>query len=286
MLFHTFWNDVHLLNHPILQLHIQSFLYTQNRRCSHLIVWTLPPFDIRVKNAYNMIYAPYVEFRSLIEVAYKMRQVGTYVDAHWYELPLKLIFNRRPQLSDAARFIILHRLGGLYVDVDTIYLRDMQPFFKHEFAYHWSILDAFNTAVLRLFPQSNVSSIIIDRARRTRSAWTFLPSSLHTYSLPTDFHRFPCAFFDPVWLTVDGGDPETNKQWKLSEGLFEGFKDSFIQRSKISHQGLTAFDGAFTFHWHSSSSGVMYEPGSYVDQWKQFFDTQVYDQSHKTLVSI
>ncbi|CAF3375090.1 unnamed protein product [Rotaria socialis] len=286
MLFHTFWNDVHLLNHPILQLHIQSFLYTQNRRCSHLIVWTLPPFDIRVKNAYNMIYAPYVEFRSLIEVAYEMRQVGTYVDAHWYELPLKLIFNRRPQLSDAARFIILHRLGGLYVDVDTIYLRDMQPFFKHEFAYHWSILDAFNTAVLRLFPQSNVSSIIIDRARGTRSAWTFLPSSLHTYSLPTDFHRFPCAFFDPVWLTVDGGDPETNKQWKLSEGLFEGFKDSFIQRSKISHQGLTAFDGAFTFHWHSSSSGVMYEPGSYVDQWKQFFDTQVYDQSHKTLVSI
>lgn len=77
MLYHTFWSDSRRLDHPFLQLHIRSFLYTQNRRCSRLIVWTLPPFDPQINRTYNMLYAPHVEFRSLIEVAYELLDVGT-----------------------------------------------------------------------------------------------------------------------------------------------------------------------------------------------------------------
>jgi len=77
MLFHTFWIDTQLLNHPFLQLHIRSFLYTQNRQCSHLIIWTWPASDPQIDHTYNKFYTPNVEFRSLIDVADELLKVGT-----------------------------------------------------------------------------------------------------------------------------------------------------------------------------------------------------------------
>ncbi len=194
--------------------------------------------------------------------------------------------NRRAQIGDAVRFVLLHKLGGMYVDVDTLFLRDMQPFFAHEFAYRWSILDAFNTAVLRLFPQSNTSSIIIDHARRTETPYAFYPTSLHLYSLPANFYRLPSAFFDPIWLAVDGGDPKAQEEWKIVKGTLEGFKDPSLKLSEVSRRGRHVFDGAFTFHWHSSSTSSISEVGSYLQQWSQFLENQVYDMLHTTLPSV
>ena len=85
MLYHTFWSDSRRLDHPFLQLHIRSFLYTQNRRCSHLIVWTLPSLDPKIKQIYDRLYIPHVEFRSLMEVAYELLDVGT---------PVRTIFEK------------------------------------------------------------------------------------------------------------------------------------------------------------------------------------------------
>lgn len=52
-------------------------------------------------------------------------------------------------LSDMARFIICHRFGGIYLDADTIFLRDWEELWgwKGAFAYRWSRLEKFNTAV-------------------------------------------------------------------------------------------------------------------------------------------
>ncbi len=51
----------------------------------------------------------------------------------------------RPQnmaiVSDAVRFVVLHKFGGMYIDTDILLLRDLQPFYIHEFAYLWSILN-------------------------------------------------------------------------------------------------------------------------------------------------
>jgi WD repeat and SOF domain-containing protein 1 len=183
----------------------------------------------------------------------------------------------RALFSDVARFLILHKFGGIYIDVDTLLLRDLQPLFAHEFAYRWSILDAFNTGILRLFAQSNVSSIIINRARQSKSPYEFFPSSIHKYSLPGSFYRLPSALFDPIWLAVDDGDKSTKEKWKLSSGFLQGFKDPSRQKSEISRRGRTVFDGAFTFHWHSSSTPKMYEHGSYLHQWSEFLNTQIYE---------
>jgi hypothetical protein len=79
MLYHTVWVDARRLDHPTLQLHIHSYLRTQNRQCSRLIVWLLPPFDVQIMEEYNRRYAPNVEFRTLSPYADQLRQVGVYV---------------------------------------------------------------------------------------------------------------------------------------------------------------------------------------------------------------
>lgn len=180
----------------------------------------------------------------------------------------------------------MHKYGGLYVDVDTLFLRDLQPFFLIEFAYRWSILDGFNTAVLRLFPHSNTSSIIMNHALRAKTPYAFFPSFIHTYSLPTNFYRFPSTVFDPIWLAIDGGDARTQEVWQFKKGSLDGFKDTFLSHSEISRRGRTLFNGAFTFHWHSSSTTATFERGSYIQQWDEFLNAHVLDPSDTSHISL
>ena len=291
ILFHTFWNDASRLDHDFLRLHIDSFLYTQNRRCSRLIVWLTPPVDLEVQRRANRFYEGDVEFRSLLDLDDELRQVGMYVQGSIGTFVRRWFSDQRAQIGDAARFIVLHKFGGVYVDVDTLFLRDLQPLFAHEFAYKWSYVDGFNTAVLRLFPQSNVSALIIERGKQSQTADAFYPLVLHRYGLPTSFHRLPCAFFDSIWFPIDRQDPQTQREWKVEPNGSDGFKDPFRTTSEISRRGRHVFDGAFTFHWHSSSGLATFQPNSYFHQWRTFLDTQLYEPSdgrtkRKTLNSI
>ncbi|KAK5815395.1 hypothetical protein F5H01DRAFT_380487 [Linnemannia elongata] len=69
-------------------------------------------------------------------------------------------------LSDEARFLILNRYGGMYLDADVLLLRDMSPFYdaEMEFAYEWSNQLLYNTAILRLNKGSSVARRILDGA--------------------------------------------------------------------------------------------------------------------------
>ncbi|KAF9912558.1 hypothetical protein EC991_009983 [Linnemannia zychae] len=69
-------------------------------------------------------------------------------------------------LSDEARFLILNRYGGMYLDADVLLLRDMSPFYdaEMEFAYEWSNTLMYNTAILRLNKGSSVARRILDGA--------------------------------------------------------------------------------------------------------------------------
>ncbi|CAF4957224.1 unnamed protein product [Rotaria sp. Silwood1] len=279
VLFHTFWGKTRFLNNQILQMHILSFLYTQNLQCCRLIVWLWPPLDSRIKQLYDQLYAPHVEFRTTMSVAEKLRELDIYVGSHWSGLPWRWFIPYRALFSDVLRFIILHEFGGIYIDVDALLLRDLQPFFSYEFGYRWSFLNGFNTGVLRLFAKSNVSSIIINRARQTKSPYEFFPSSLEKrHSLPANFYRLPSAFFDPIWLAVDEVDQSSRQEWKLSSGFLVAFKDPLRQQSEISRRGRSVFDGAFIFHWHASSTPKIFEPGSYLHQWSEFLNSEFFDK--------
>ena len=235
-----------------------------------------------VQRLHNLFYEGHVEFRSLDEFDDELREVGVQMSRTLWSVVCGIFFDPRAGIGDAARFLLLHRLGGVYVDVDTLFLRDLQPLFAYEFAYKWSYVDGFNTAVLRLLPQSNVSALIIERGKQSQEAKTFYPLALHRYGLPASFHRLPCAFFDTIWPAVDGTDRQTQREWKVEPRGFDGFKDPFRTTSEISRRGRHVFEGAFTFHWHSSSGLSAFQTNSYFHEWRTFLEAQVYESSNET----
>ncbi|KAF9926820.1 hypothetical protein FBU30_003674 [Linnemannia zychae] len=190
MNFHIFWRG------PItdkLSLSSFSFLFTQPLDRSHLHLWIdsadLPngaPEDYtKNKFAAPMVTAPLNQFITIhawdqaAEIAFSY---PTDPSVQSDENTKNGINNKKSgqepgssttdpvkpvALSDEARFLILNRHGGIYLDADVLLLKDMSPFFDsgYEFAYEWSSTGMYNTAILRLFPNSSVARRILDGAK-------------------------------------------------------------------------------------------------------------------------
>ncbi|ORZ27704.1 hypothetical protein BCR41DRAFT_367297 [Lobosporangium transversale] len=174
--FHIFWRG------PItdkLSLSSHAFLFTQPLNRAHLHLWIdsadLPggvPEDY-IKNPYS---APLVT-----------EPLNQYITIHSWNQTAELAYSYPNQqseqeigkdgpakpvaLSDEARFLILNRNGGIYLDADVLLLKDMSPFYDAglEFAYEWSHTGMYNTAILRLLPGSSVARRILDGAKRRKA---------------------------------------------------------------------------------------------------------------------
>lgn len=158
-------------------------------------------------------------------------------------------------LSDMARFILCHRFGGTYLDADTILLRDWEELWgwKGAFAYRWSRLERYNTAVLRMNKGSALGSFLFYTA--LRNDLDFHPMTVSQYMKDAYLEglllRLPDALFDPAWLNTEDyqrdrppfpyftefGDlfstPQTGGAAPLTQG-FDGF-----------------FRGAYSYHFHN-----------------------------------
>lgn len=110
-------------------------------------------------------------------------------------------------LSDIARFVLCHRFGGTYLDADTIFLRDWEELWgwKGAFAYRWSRLEKYNTAVLRLNKGSALGTFLFRTA--LKNEFDFHPMVVSRYlkeaSLEGLLLRLPDALFDSAWLNTE-----------------------------------------------------------------------------------
>ncbi len=111
-------------------------------------------------------------------------------------------------LSDMVRFILTHRFGGTYLDADTVFLRDWEELWgwKGAFAYRWSRLPTYNTAVLRLNKGSALGTFLLRTA--FRNGFDFHPMTIGKYTKDAYSEglllRLPDAMFDPAWLAQEG----------------------------------------------------------------------------------
>jgi hypothetical protein len=118
--------------------------------------------------------------------------------------------------SDLVRFILLDVYGGMYVDTDVLFLRDMRPYYymPANWAYAWSMWNYYNTAFLMFQRHSNALFDIIskgianDMKFHPRELLGYLrgPDGKHLSTL-TGEHQlamFPSAIFDTMWTYVDG----------------------------------------------------------------------------------
>lgn len=110
-------------------------------------------------------------------------------------------------LSDMARFVLCHRFGGIYLDADTILLRDWEELWgwKGAFAYRWSRLETYNTAVLHLNKNSALGTFLFKTA--LRNLLDFHPMTVSKYSKDAYMEglllRLPDALFDSAWLNTE-----------------------------------------------------------------------------------
>lgn len=111
-------------------------------------------------------------------------------------------------MSDMARFVLCHRHGGIYLDADTLLLRDWEDLWgwKGAFAYRWSYHDKYNTAVLRLNKGSALGSFLFRTA--LKNDLDFHPMIVSRYlkdaMLEDLLFRLPDALFDSAFLTMEG----------------------------------------------------------------------------------
>jgi WD repeat and SOF domain-containing protein 1 len=124
-------------------------------------------------------------------------------------------------LSDMARFVLCHRFGGVYLDADTIFLRDWEEIWgwKGAFAYRWSRLPKYNTAVLRMHKGSALGSFLFRTAMK--NGLDFHPMTVSRYTADAHLEglllRLPDALFDSAWLNTESYQRERPPQPYFTE---------------------------------------------------------------------
>ncbi|KAJ4486009.1 hypothetical protein J3R30DRAFT_3282274 [Lentinula aciculospora] len=158
-------------------------------------------------------------------------------------------------LSDMARFVLCHRFGGIYLDADTILLRDWEELWgwRGAFAYRWSRLPRYNTAVLHMNKGSALGTFLFRTALKNNL--DFHPMTISRYLkdayLDGLLLQLPDALFDSAWLNTENYQRDQPPQpfFKAFEDLFDTPVVSGAAPSALGFDGF--FKGAFSYHYHN-----------------------------------
>jgi hypothetical protein len=209
--FHLYWSG------PMkrtIALTLWSLLWSQS--CARIILWHMGMETLQSGGGFQLLQ-PLKLFHQL-----QLRQfdalklsAGTLLEDFVVQrAPLFESTNgpaRAVGFSDFVRFLVLQKYGGIYTDADVMWLRDAWPFRGHEFAYRWSYLPHYNTAVMALERNSNIGAQLIEAAAAASqhnlslSFEAFHPHRLAGYCQERglQWDMLPSALFDPLWLHFD-----------------------------------------------------------------------------------
>jgi len=219
---------------------IKSFIATQNLEKCKLIIWS--DYDIND----NPRIQPYKEYLDLRLWDAKKEAKGTILEG----IPhLDAMDDKHYLQSDLLRILVLYKYGGVWVDMDIIFLRDFKPLLDQEYMYQWGgDIDFANqgacATVISGFKKSEfmtklMQGVIDSRIVPETTIWgKDLFASL--WKKWPNFTIFPSPFFNTEWLI-------SKKDVKLSEDVENGW---FINNG-IGDKYL--FLEAFAWHWHNSS---------------------------------
>ncbi|KAJ7291170.1 glycosyltransferase family 32 protein [Mycena rebaudengoi] len=158
-------------------------------------------------------------------------------------------------LSDMARFVLCHRFGGVYIDADTILLRDWEELWgwKGAFAYRWSRLEKYNTAVLRMHRGSALGTFLFRTA--LRNGLDFHPMTVSRYTKDAHLEglllRLPDALFDAAWLNTEFYQRDRPPQPYFTEfgNFFETPAQNSAAPQALGFDGF--FKGSYSYHFHN-----------------------------------
>ncbi|TRM66445.1 hypothetical protein BD626DRAFT_203259 [Schizophyllum amplum] len=277
-LFHIFW-ALPFTDKPYMAL--LSFLYTQNTArdaCRpQMWVWVnagpgiTSDGQLEARLRESPWAAPFLHPRFRDAIQFKVWDAAEQLDAvdelkdHWRGVSVirsegrvvasggrAAVDGMSVILSDMVRFVVCHRFGGVYLDADTVLLRDWEELWgwKGAFAYQWSRFTRYNTAVTKLGRQSQLGAFILRTA--LRNGLDFHPITVSKYmkeaNLEPLFTRLPDALFDPAWLNTDSFQRDRPPQpFFLTYGEF--FDAQAGEPEALGMEGF--FRGAFSYHYHN-----------------------------------
>lgn len=198
----------------------------------------------------------------------------------------------RVSYSDAVRFLVLYKYGGIYTDGDVLLLRKLEAFTHYDFLYEWSFVkQGMNTAVFGAAQKSPFTAAVIQVALKTAvtvNATTgnvtfdvvkfnsvFHPMAVLRRVPPKIAARveaLPSIPFDPVWLTLDTPAGKTHNLTQIH--VLRAWKDFFVKPASYMTTPAVAtdvFKGAFTHHWHNTWSAPFVE-SSLIGQLVSIYD--------------
>ncbi len=179
-------------------------------------------------------------------------------------------------ISDIIRYAVLHNYGGLYADIDTLFLRDIDELRACvddvDCAYQWSYIPRAASAYLRMRAGG---PLIVDLMQAACAARTAHPDALFSFERkhPGDFLILPSSSFSPLWLRVDGKDNATGPvPFNRFSGFFRRFGWFFRRDPKI-RTSLDFFPGAYAYHWHN-----MWRVPEHADSYAGLLDAEFNDR--------
>jgi hypothetical protein len=222
---------------------LESFLATQNLKKTKLVVWS--DYDIRSHLGIQpykdldclefKLYDPYEEAKGTpVEAASQLA-------AHDTKYYLK---------SDLLRILAGYKYGGVWVDMDIVFLRDFKPILDQEYMYQWGGETDFANqgacaSVLSLFKGSEFATellreLLIMPVIQNSTIWG-KDMFAQLWRRYPKFTVFPSTFFNTEWLIS-----------KISkEDSVEADQSMFTKPVKDDD---FLFLDAFAWHWHNSSN--------------------------------
>jgi hypothetical protein len=250
--FHMYWKTVRPFGRKQI-LPIKSFIATQPEKFK-LILWSNEDLT---QNEYLKPWLKYIEFR-----IYNPRD-----EAKDTLLETFSQINHDDGLvypgGDLFRALILHRYGGVYVDMDSVFLRKFNVLLAEEFMYKWSFQrDRISSAVMYLKKRSELSEQLL-------KGITEIPAGCTNWGCENNMKAFankpfrvlPCAFFNPDWQIQ-----LTDEQKK---------EPSFVTHPFKYHQNIgDTSEGSFVWHWHNQWEANI-ETGSRFDLFEKLTEERL-----------
>jgi hypothetical protein len=227
---------------------VESFLATQNLEKTRLILWS--DYDI----SDNSLLEPYKELIDFRVYSPEEETKGTVLEncKEWVAVE----DSKHYMKSGVLRFLVTHKYGGVWADMDMVFLRDLKPILDQEWAYMWgSELDfrGFGpcAAIMSIHKDSLHSNLCMQEIVNSKPVAdsTVLDHVLlaKVYTKKR-FTVFPSTFFNTEWQ-LNTTYVNDIKHYN-SGGLGTQVESGWFEKNQFSSY---LFEGAFAWHWHNSS---------------------------------
>lgn len=171
LLFHTAWTGPEAKIATELSALIDSFLMTQDTSRATFTVWWMdrdPDPTAPLETRYTKLAPSAVQFRRadlrILSEGTCLHEQHDFIDVNVTDDWQKQGTIGPKEKSDMTRLLILHQFGGVWVDTDTVILRDFRPLvnFVGEFAGKVTLSQLYNNNVLVIRKHSPVSTQMVD----------------------------------------------------------------------------------------------------------------------------